>query len=1207
VTENNSTPRARGNRNPSAPHFRENRPDKRAAPGSPADEMRKHLELLWPDGLPSSSVLSCWRSDTRAALSVRLEGLVDRWGAVESSLPPGESLYLSCAAMDPAALESGGRGGAKDVRAIPGLWADIDLAGGAHAAKALPTESEWLEAREFLEEYGLDIYEQWSSPGGRYAWLLLEPGDGEIEDEGDRHRLERLVRRFQAALRGALSHIARAPRHLDGTADLARVLRPCGAENRKPGYRDTRGRAPVVRVERPSRVRYTLSELEDTLDILNDAGLLLESGGSSAPFDGELPKEVAPWLAEATKGLVHQVKHEGDRVSALVLEECPACGRGPRDGHPAHVSPLAGVLRCKRASCGANDGDGGYPFEKWGPLVITEQARLAEIEVLRRRRASVVPSDNEPVATRELIGQAVKEALEGRGGVVAVASPPGSGKTSSHIRASLEPDPLGRTRVFAFRTGELLEEALAKRAEIAPDALAPTIRRGVHASCLNDWVKEPGLEEDARSHYCRALQTKTDRNGETYRVGCEFFELCDATRPIIPGAVVYTTHAAALHLVSRKEIDGAVLVFDETPEVLESERVKKSALEEALESAEAIGHTPHGAALKRVLAVLLKALATLEERWKLDGQEGHAPQTGGKELADVFLEGDEETVQRRCAAVQAAAALVCGSALRGLSRVRIYELTQEERASLRLPHRRRMEPIYLALWRLLRDHGAPFVGAWGDLFEASPEEQERDEKIEQTLEERTQGRDLVMGPGKDTSEGFVDVRHVHRIDLERLDRVAVLSADARTWAVRFRAAHGVEVELDAYRSPTGSLKVYRYAHGSTSRRDVFGPQKALKAKEGRKVSKLVETCAGGVRALREAVEGTHGEELTRQVFEGRAGMLTYKAAREQLFEPPPDAEDEGAAKYDPDQAEALRARTGLSFDVSGYWYKDDTGTNVFEGCRLLVLFGDPTANVGSLRHDARVLGLDAEELRTNLEVERWGQAIGRTRREWDDREEDLGVVLAVGARSVDLGWDTIDLAEASKAAPVLDAIEEPAGLGLPLVPTLVALALAASKGGGDGSYYDSPLVRPNSPPPREAAKWVGRQIKAREDASSRARVELLLPHASQAVAAWLPEGWTAEDGEAWAEGVRCGESPLEALERVRARRRAARKRVLAVRSIPSGWPPTPAVRLGDISPRITFADLGRVSWADLAHPRALRGVGALEERRRLVKELQGVP
>ncbi|MGB0331116.1 MAG: hypothetical protein ACPGPE_04790, partial [Planctomycetota bacterium] len=936
--------------------------------------LRKHLQTLWPDGLPNGTVLSCWRSDTRAACAVSLEDLIERWGAIESRLPRDESLYLSCAAMDPTALESGGRGGAKDVRSIPGLWADIDLAGGAHAAKALPTEAEWHEARELLKGYELDIYEQRSSPGGRYAWLLLEPGDGEIEDEGDRDRdrLERLMRRFQAALRGALSHIAGAPRHLDGTADLARVLRPCGAENRKPGYRDARGRAPVVSVERESGVRYSLSDVEGILDLLDDAGLLLEKGGSAAPFDGELPKEVAPWLAEATKGLVHQVKHEGDRVSALVLKECPACGRGSEDGHPAHISPLAGVLRCKRATCGANDGDGGYRFEKWAPLVITEQARRSEIEGLRRRRASVVPSNDEPIATRELIGQAVKEALEGRGGVVAVASPPGSGKTSSHIQASLEPDPLGRTRVFAFRTGELLEEALAKRAEIAPDALAPTIRRGVHASCLNDWVKEPGLEEDARSHYCRALQTKTDRNGETYRVGCEFFELCDATRPIVPRSVVYTTHAAALHLVSRKEIDGAVLVFDETPEVLESERVKKSALEEALESAEAIGHTPHGAALKRVLAVLLKALATLEERWKLDGQEGHAPQTGGKELADVFLEGDEETVQRRCAAVQAAAALVCGSALRGLSRVRIYELTQEERASLRLPHRRRMEPIYLALWRLLRDHGAPFVGAWGDLFEATPEEREWDEKIKQTLEKRTQGLDLVMGPGKDPSEGFLDIRQVHRIDLERLDRVAVLSADARTWAVRFRAAHGVEVELDAYRSPKGSLKVYRYAHGSTSRRDVFGPHNALKAKEGRKVSKLVETCAGGVRALREAVEGTHGEELARQVFEGRAGMLTYKAARERLFEPGPDSEGEGAAKYDPDQAKALQARTGLSFDVSGYWYKDDTGTNAFEGCRLLVIFGDPTANVGSLRHDARVLGLDAEELRTNLEVERWG-------------------------------------------------------------------------------------------------------------------------------------------------------------------------------------------------------------------------------------------
>ncbi|MDB4426379.1 hypothetical protein N9151_00105 [bacterium] len=1166
--------------------------------------LQAHLELLWPDGVPDGTVLNLWRSDTKQSLGRhRLEDIVRTWPATEATLKLGESLFLSSAALAPEAVGGHRRGSKADVRAVPGLWADVDFLHPAHKDKTNPTASEWHEARVFLERYELDIYEQSSSlSGGRYAWVLLEPGDGEIEDEGDRYRLERLLRRFQAAIRGALHHVTGEARNVDPTHDLTRVLRPCGAQNRKPVHvRENGGTPPRVRVARESSVRYSLSELEEILDLLDDAGLLLENGGSSAPFDGELPKELAPWLAEATKGLVHQVKHEGDRVSALVLHECPACGRGPRDGHPAHVSPLAGVLRCKRASCGANDGDGGYPFEKWGPLAITEQARLAAIEDLRRRRASVVPSDDEPVATRELIGQAVKEALEGGGGVVAVASPPGSGKTSSHIRASLEPDPLGRTRVFAFRTGELLDEALSKRAEAAPGALAPTIRRGVHASCLNDRVKEARLEEGARSHYCRPLQTKTDRSGKEYQVGCEFFEFCDATRPIVPGSVVYTTHAAALHLVSRKEIDGAVLVFDETPEVLESKRVTKSGLEKALADAEDSGQTRDSDVLGTVLRVLLKALATLEERWKLEGQEGHVPQIGEKELADVFLEGDVETVLRRVTAVQEAAALVCGPRLRGQGRVWIYDLTREELASVRVLHRPGMTNVYLALWRLLRDHGAPFVGAWGDLFEATPDERERDETLEETLEKRTQGLDLVMGPGKDLSEGFLDIRQVHRIDLERLDRVVVLSADARTWAVRFRAAHGVEVEIDAYRSPTGSLKVYRYAHGSTSRRDVLGPHNALKAKEGRKVSRLVETCAGGVRALREAVEGTHGKELARQVFEGPAGMLTYKAAREQLFEPGPDSAGDGAAKYDPDQAKALQARTGLSFDVSGYWYKDDTGTNAFEGCRLLVIFGDPTANVGSLRHDARVLGLDAEELRTNLEVERWGQAIGRTRREWDDREEELGIVLAVGARSVDLGWDTVDLPASTKASRVLEAIDEADSLGLPLVPTLIAGSM-----GVNGSYYQSPLVRPKDPPQRDVAKRVRKQVAARPDAHERIRMEPRLPHSPRAVAAWLPVGWRPEEGRLWARGVRTGQPPTTAIDRVHEYRRYWLEIRVIAESIPVDLPPTPPIRLKDIAPRVTPEGLGHLTLNDLACPRIMEGWAAHEDRRRLVKELQGV-
>ncbi|MDB4724675.1 hypothetical protein OAF85_00720 [Planctomycetota bacterium] len=1154
--------------------------------------LQAHLELLWPDGVPDGTVLNLWRSDTKQSLGLhRLEDIVRAWPATEATLKPGASLFLSSAALAPEAVGGARRGRAADVRAIPGLWADVDLLHPAHKREDLPTGAEWLKAREVLAEYGLDIYEQWSSPGGRYAWLLLEPGDGEIEDDGDRRQLERLLRRFQAAIRGALRHVTGEARNVDPTADLTRVLRPCGAQNRKPDYvRENGGTPPRVRVERPSRVRYSLSELEEILDLLDDAGLLLENGGFSAPFEGELPKEVAPWLAEATKGLVHQVKHEGDRVSALVLEECPACGRGARDGHPAHVSPLAGVLRCKRASCGANDGDGGYPFEKWGPLAITEQARLASIEDLRRRRASVVPSDDEPVATRELVGQAVKEALEGRRGVVAVASPTGSGKTRSHVLASLEPDPFERTRVFAFQTGALINEALVKRSELAPDAIAPTIRRGVQKACLNDRVKELGLEESARSHYCRAPQTKTDKKGATYRVGCEFFEHCEATSPIEPGDVVYTTHAAALHMVKRREINGAVLIFDEAPEVLQVDQVLKRAIEDALESAERLAHRRLGATLQRVARVLLSVIARLGERW--DG-EGHAPHVGGDELAKLILEGDEEVVRERCAVIQQAALLVCGTALHQLTRVRIYELTQEELSSFRVPHRRRMEPIYLALWRLLHDQGVPFIGAWDGLFEATPGAKERDKKVEQTLVERTEGLDLVMGPGKGLAEGFATVRRLERIRLDRLDRVVVLSANARTWVPRFRAAHpGAPVELKAYRSPTGGLEVYRYAHGSTSRRDTLGPEGLLKAKPGREVCRLVETCAGAVRELRDAVGRRHGEEHARQVFGSRSGLLTYKAALAQLFK----LEGEEAEKYDPRQAQALRDRTALSFDVSGYWFGSDTGTNAFEGCRIQVILGDPTPHVGALKHDARVLGLDADELRTNLEAERWCQAIGRTRLEWG---EERGIVLVVGARDIDLG-PTVDLPAAAKPAPVLEAIEEADSIGLPLVPTLIAGSM-----GVNGSYYEVPLVRPKDPPQREVVKRVRKQVASRSDAHERVRVEPRLPHSPRAVGAWLPVGWTSEEGCVWAKGVRAGQPPTTAIDRVRELRRRELKAMLAVRSIVACWPPPSPIRFIDIGPRVTWSDLGGLTLADLGDPRIVHGWDDHEERRRLASGLGG--
>ena len=121
------------------------------------------------------------------------------------------------------------RGCAGDVSAIPGLWLEVDVAGGTHegSPKAyFPTRAAVLE---FLHQGiphppSLVI----DSGGGLHAyWLFREPLV--VEERIDFELAAGLVRGWQAFVRGLTSH------EIDSTHDLARVLRVPGTWNRKNG------------------------------------------------------------------------------------------------------------------------------------------------------------------------------------------------------------------------------------------------------------------------------------------------------------------------------------------------------------------------------------------------------------------------------------------------------------------------------------------------------------------------------------------------------------------------------------------------------------------------------------------------------------------------------------------------------------------------------------------------------------------------------------------------------------------------------------------------------------------------------------------------------------------------------------------------------------------------------------------------------------
>jgi len=152
-----------------------------------------------------------------------------------------------------------GRGAESGVSVLPGLWADVDIRGGAHKATALPpTEG---DALSLIEGAGLEPGIVVRSGFGFQAyWLFREPYH--IENDDERQRLKSLSKRFQRHLRVQAN--ARGWT-LDSTADLCRVLRVPGTFNRKI---DGDIRLVTADYRDP---RYNLSDFEDLVAGIEDA------------------------------------------------------------------------------------------------------------------------------------------------------------------------------------------------------------------------------------------------------------------------------------------------------------------------------------------------------------------------------------------------------------------------------------------------------------------------------------------------------------------------------------------------------------------------------------------------------------------------------------------------------------------------------------------------------------------------------------------------------------------------------------------------------------------------------------------------------------------------------------------------------------------------------------------------------------------------
>lgn len=243
-----------------------------------ADKVRTWLDVLYTDapGLIHISSTGNWTGrtfddrDQAAAYVTHLD----------TRAPEGIYLRATTLRGKPA---DGKRGGDDDALALPGLWADLDIAGPGHKhevcagdcpkphvhiTRALPPDEQ--AARQIIAESGLPEPTLWvHSGGGMYPWWLLD--QAAAVDETNRADLGQLSARWQAVI--GRSAAALGWHYGTGVGDLSRILRIPGTINRKEGL----ARPCQIVDARPHR--HTLDELHAGLV----AGLARHPDSVAAP------------------------------------------------------------------------------------------------------------------------------------------------------------------------------------------------------------------------------------------------------------------------------------------------------------------------------------------------------------------------------------------------------------------------------------------------------------------------------------------------------------------------------------------------------------------------------------------------------------------------------------------------------------------------------------------------------------------------------------------------------------------------------------------------------------------------------------------------------------------------------------------------------------------------------------------------------------
>ncbi len=192
--------------------------------------IRQFVDLLYPPGskLPDGARFSLWempgkKSYHYAPSSVELEI------AAHALDQEGHNVFCGVG-LRRADFGPHERGSKKDIVALPGFWADVDIKGVNHVADNLPANIIDV-VQGILQPFDWEPSAVVNSGGGIHAyWLFEQPL---LITDDNRAEVEEMSRAFQERLAmGARKQGWK----WDMTADTPRVLRPVGTHNRKQDH-----------------------------------------------------------------------------------------------------------------------------------------------------------------------------------------------------------------------------------------------------------------------------------------------------------------------------------------------------------------------------------------------------------------------------------------------------------------------------------------------------------------------------------------------------------------------------------------------------------------------------------------------------------------------------------------------------------------------------------------------------------------------------------------------------------------------------------------------------------------------------------------------------------------------------------------------------------------------------------------------------------